>query len=192
MIINDYCEYMFKVPLLHLSVRNWDEKKQILLEMSKDTEMDNDNVKSDYHLQKNTSSQGKHNSKIEELLKEEINLFCGHFGFVYYKVVMSWFEQASVGNYHGVHNHGSVGYSSVCYIDYDSTVHTPTLFISPFNNFITGSSLHFAPPVDEGSIIFFPSAILHHTEPNKSNQQRTIVSFNIDVKEKYDQRPRYS
>ena len=192
---NDYCEYMFKVPLLHLSVRNWDIKKTILLEMMQNSELgmcEDEEVASDYHTQKKNSTLGIHNKNIENVLNEEIGIFCKHFEFVYYRIVMSWFETANVGNFHGVHNHGSTGYSAVCYVDYDKEIHTATQFVSPFNNFITGLSLNYVPNVDEGSLIFFPSAILHYTEPNKSNKKRTILSFNIDVKESYDQHTRYT
>lgn len=195
MTTNDYCEYMFKVPLLHLSVRNWDEKKSILLEMLKKSNMDvreDEEVISDYHTQKGTVYSGQHNKSLEHLFKEEINLFCNHFGFASYKIVMSWFETAKPGHYHGIHNHGSVGYSAVCYIDYNNDIHTPTQFVAPFNNFIDGLTLDYVPNVKEGSLIFFPSVILHYTEPNKSDIERTVVSFNIDVKENHDQRPRYS
>ena len=192
---DDYCDYMFKIPLLHLSVRNWNEKKSVLMSMIDDTQMninEGESIKTDYYSRQNTELAIRHNQKIEEILKEEINIFCNHFGFCYHKISMSWFQTASKGNYHGIHNHGSVGYSSVCFIDYDCENHTPTQFISPFHNFITGDFLEYSPKVKEGSIIFFPSTILHYTEPNNSDVERTILSFNIDVKESHNQRPRYS
>jgi len=192
---NDYADFMFKVPILHLSVRNWQTKKRLLLDLIDNDSMDvqyDEHVNSDYHAQLNTPLEGRHNEAVNRILNEEINLFCGHYGFIYYKIVMSWFETASKGNYHGIHNHGSTGYSSVCYIDYDKESHTPTQFLGPFNNFITGSSLHYTPKVHEGSIIFFPSVILHYTDPNPNDIKRTILSFNIDVKETHDQRPRNS
>jgi hypothetical protein len=186
---------MFKIPLYHISVRNWQEKKKFLIDLMNDTNMsieDGDTIKTDYHDQINSNFSGHHNKKISEVLNEEIMFFCNNFGFNYYRISMSWFQQASKGNYHGIHNHGSVGYSAVCFIDYDEKLHTPTQFISPFNNFITGDFLDYTPKVKEGSLIFFPSVIHHFTEPNNSEKQRTVLSFNIDVKETHDQRPRYS
>ena len=94
---------------------------------------------------------------------------------------MSWFETSSQGDYHGIHTHGLVGYSAVCFIDYDSDEHTATQFVSSFNNLLTGEALQHSPEVNEGSLIFFPACILHYTEPNKSVKERKILSFNINV-----------
>jgi hypothetical protein len=185
MTTNDYLDFMFKIPIVHLSVRNWDAKKLILLNMMDSSDLkksEREDLKSDYHTQLNSDEKGKHNEQIEELLKEEINLFCNQLQLNQYKVVMSWFEKAGLGDYHGVHNHGLVGYSAVCFIEYDKENHTPTQFISPFNNLLTGIALRYTPQIDEGSIIFFPATILHHTEPNKSTKERKILSFNINVK----------
>ena len=72
------------------------------------------------------------------------------------------------------------GFSSVCFVEYDENVHTPTKFISPYSNFVNGSCLDHSPKnVIEGSLIFFPSAILHYTHPNNNNNTRTILSFNL-------------
>lgn len=185
MTTNDYLDYMFKIPIVHLSVRNWDAKKLILLDLMNNSDLkksEREDLKSDYHTQINSSDAGKHNKEIEELFKEEINLFCNQLGLTEYKIVMSWFETALHGDYHGIHNHGLVGYSAVCFIDYNKEEHTATQFISPFNNLLSGLTLRYSPQVDEGSLIFFPATILHHTEPNKSVKERKILSFNINVK----------
>lgn len=189
-MMNDYLENIFYIPLLHLSVRDWENKKKILLEVIKNNPIkpsDDENILTNYHQHK-----GDLNETIERLFEEEIKSFCECFGFVYYRVSMSWFQIAEKGHHHGVHNHGSTGYSSVCYLEYDEDVHTPTEFIAPFNNFITGEGLYHSPKVSEGSIIFFPSNLMHFTDINKSDKKRVIISFNIDVRESHDQRPRYS
>ena len=184
MTTNDYLDFMFKIPIVHLTARNWNLKKSILLDMMNKSRIESfeEDVQSDYHIQQNDNEAGKHNERVENLFKEEINLFCNQLSFSEYRVVMSWFETAAQGNYHGIHNHGLVGYSAVCFIDYDKEEHTSTQFVSPFNNFLTGHTLHYSPQVDEGSLIFFPATILHYTEPNKSTKERKILSFNINVK----------
>ena len=180
--MNDYTEFMFKIPIVHVSVRNWNEKKPILLDMLNAARMDKslgEKVQSDYHTQHNDPI---YNIQITQLFKEEINIFCSELGLSEYRIVMSWFETSSQGDYHGIHTHGLVGYSVVCFIDYDSDEHTATQFVSPFNNLLTGAALQHSPEVNEGSLIFFPACILHYTEPNKSEKERKILSFNINVK----------
>ena len=72
--------------------------------------------------------------------------------------------------------------SSVCYVDYDPEVHKPTHFYAPYLNFINGSVIdHIPEGIEEGSIIFFPSAIGHCTVPHHSDKTRTILSFNLKV-----------
>ena len=183
--MNNFIDYMFKVPLLHLQVSNWETKKEILFEMAKTSNLmmfEESTVKSDYHEENNAQSMGKHNNKVLEVLEEEIEIFCNYFEFNSCVIKSSWFEVADQMHYHGIHNHGSTGYSSVCYIDYDKSAHTPTQFVSPFHNFLTGELLQYMPEVEEGSIIFFPSSIMHYTEPNTSEIERTILSFNIKIK----------
>jgi hypothetical protein len=178
---SDYTEYMFKIPIVHVSVKDWNQKKNVLLGMigsSKMRKLNEENVSSDYYNQTNNPL---YNIQIAQLFKEELDIFCNELKFSQYKIVMSWFQTSSKGDYHGIHTHGLVGYSAVCFIDYDDNEHTPTQFISPFNNLLTGSALLYSPTVKEGSLIFFPACILHYTEPNTSTKERKILSFNINV-----------
>ena len=133
-MLENYSIDMFKIPLLHLNVEDWENKKPILMDMM---------IKSpDYHTQINDVDAGKNNTLLEVLLKQELNSFVSYFNFKAYKVVMSWFQTSGLGDYHGVHNHGCLGYTAVCYLDYDPELHSPTQFVAPFNNFITGESIH--------------------------------------------------
>jgi hypothetical protein len=180
--MSDYTEFMFKIPIVHTSVRNWNQKKSILLDIMSNTNLEihnNESVQSDYYIQKNNPI---YTIQIAELFEEEINVFCRNLGFSEYRVVMSWFQTSSQGEHHGIHTHGLVGYSAVCFIDFDNLEHTPTKFVAPFNNLLTGEALQYTPKVEEGSLIFFPASILHYTEPNKSPKERKILSFNINVK----------
>jgi ectoine hydroxylase-related dioxygenase (phytanoyl-CoA dioxygenase family) len=61
--------------------------------------------------------------------------------------------------------------------------HTPTHFLNPF---ITSNpdEQYFVPDgVGEGSILFWPSPILHYTESNKSDVDRIILSFNLSIQD---------
>ena len=55
---------------------------------------------------------------------------------------------------HSIHNHGQLGYSAACYVTYNPNEHTPTQFVSPFNNPITGDIIQYQPMnVEEGDLI---------------------------------------
>lgn len=173
-MVDNYAVDMFNVPLLHLNIDDWENKKPLLLDMM--------SKNMDYFSQRVSKDLNSNNIKIESILKTELDQFNSYFNFTHCKIHLSWFNKAVTGDYHTVHNHSVIGYSSVCYIEYDHDEHTPLEFISPFNNFLTGETIYYIPQVTEGSIIFFPSAILHYTLPNKSKKDRSILAFNLDVK----------
>jgi hypothetical protein len=173
--MNDYRENMFFVPLLHLEVRNWHVKKQQLKNIYNSIEFGKLNeVYTDYDVETKYD-------EVEIILKEELDLFKSNFELTEYKVLNTWFEKSGRGNYHEIHNHARSHYSSVCFIDYNANEHTATNFIGPFNNLINGETLSYSPKVTEGSIIFFPSIIHHYTNPNQSEKERLILSFNMTI-----------
>lgn len=173
----DYVENMFYIPMLHVRVQNWAEKKQRLREMNEKVKMEHrDTVWTNYYDDKLLLNQ-----EVVDVLTDEILKFHAFFGFTETQVVSSWFEKAEKNSSHCPHTHGSTGYSSVCYVEYDKQYHTPTEFTCPFLNFLDGNVLSYTPTVDEGSIIFFPSSVIHRTIPNTSDKERLVLSFNIGV-----------
>jgi len=186
--MNNYYVDMFKIPLLHLEVTDWETKKEQLKELFdfrgyNNTEVDG--MTSDYLYKVDSGNIQKNNDEIDRILLKEIGLFKDFFEFSDHEIIISWFQRTLNGQYHGVHNHGSSGYTGVCYIDYDPKVHEPTKFIAPFNHFIRTDTLHFSPSnINEGSLVFFPSVINHYAEANHTNVPRTILSFNLKLKMK--------
>jgi len=174
---------MFYVPLFQYQIEDWEVKKRKLKEIYNQSDVienDKSYVKTDYYKQ---GKEGfNHCKKIEEILNDEINLFKNESDLHEYKITGSWFELSLKGDYHEIHNHGSVGYSSVCFIDFDTSVHKGTVFLSPFDNFLTADTLQYPSDVNEGTIIFFPSTIKHYTNPHNSIKERLILSFNMMVR----------
>lgn len=172
---------MFKVPLVHFNIENWDTKKEQLLSLKKyegKPSHDKENLITDYY--KNEELYYNYSNKVQTILSNEIKNFLIHFQLPPYKIRDSWFETTYNDMSHRVHNHGSIGFSAVCYIDFDPTVHKPTHFICPYHDFITGSEQIFVPKnIKEGSLILFPSSLLHFTVPSYKESPRTILSFNL-------------
>lgn len=181
---------MFSVPLLKIDCEDWPDKKKKLLKISRfdqlsvfdDNSKQNDfEVRTNYH-RKLAQKDYKNNKKIQSIFSAEIGLLKSALKVNTAEVTFSWFEESSKYAYHDIHNHGSVGYSAVCYVDYDEKEHTSTQFLAPFNNFIDGQLLyHQSDGVKEGTILFFPSAIPHYTRPNNSEKVRRIISFNLKI-----------
>lgn len=169
---------MFSVPLFHVKVDQWDSKKEELLSLIGNMEYRQDQgecVPTDYF-----ESRTKNNIHVRRILDRQIEMFLNHYKLDG-RLTSSWFERSGKHHYHQPHNHGMTGYSGVLYVEYDPGHHAPTHFISPFPNFIDGEAIHQAPFVTEGDLILFPSSILHYTHPNKSEKNRTVLSFNLEL-----------
>ena len=115
---------------------------------------------------------------VTSILEDELSEFMIQVGGVV-TVNGAWIERSTKGMHHNIHNHGATGYSAACYVCYNSNIHSPTQFVSPFNHPITGEVMHYEPDVEEGDLILFPSLIHHYTTPNQSNTERIVLSFNL-------------
>ena len=184
--MSDYVVDMFKVPLLHLDVEDWDNKKNKLkslfdISLYKNTEPDEQTT--DYFYKRDTGNKNRDIGVVQDLLSTELEKFKKYFSFDQTEMILCWFEMSIKGQQHEVHNHGATGYSAVCFIDFDKTHHKPTNFVSPYNDFFFGNAITFEPQnIKEGSIIFFPSVIHHYAPPNYSDVPRMILSFNLKVR----------
>ena len=175
---------LFYVPFCHLQINDWEYKKTLILNLLDKTTLKNigsygkpDTIRSDFY-----NKSKSYTREIQRILESELNEFNQTLGFQNCRINDSWFESGVQSEYHTIHNHGPVGYSVVCYIEYDKKVHTPTIFQSPYLNFMNGTLINNSPKdVVEGDMIFFPSALAHYTQPSNSDVPRTILSFNLDI-----------
>lgn len=175
--MSEYIENMFSVPIFHLYVDEWESKKEKLIEIANRQEYERkegEYVDNDYYnFNKN------YWDEIQPLIVKEIQRFVDQLNRNFY-VNRYWFERASKGQQHLPHNHGSSGFSVICYVDYDENEHSPARFISPFNDFDEGLQITYEPhDIKSGSMIFFPSAVHHYTTPCESDKERLILSFNL-------------
>ena len=180
---------MFNIPFYNYEIKNWQEKKQKLLEICSSIDFKNqdignrtitsrksDNVYTDYR----SGNHNRYRDNVVNTLKHELHNFKKDAKLNIMNVGEVWFQQYYKTQFHSPHNHGNCGYSSVTYIKFDKNKHIPTIFIAPFTD-PRGNLIEFVPEVDEGHIIFFPSMITHYVQPNKSNDIRIILSFNINL-----------
>ena len=181
-------ENMFNIPVVKYRCHNWSYKRQAFLDLLSEQTltMGEESVYSDYGDYKTLTAEHQmglydtpdYLNTVRELLKEEMEWFA-HDLKAEPQIVRAWFERALYKCHHPVHTHGHGGWSAVLFIEYDPTVHTPTVFIAPFDHFITGEPLIYSPTVEEGDIILFPSFIHHYTHPHTSEERRTVLSFNV-------------
>lgn len=178
---NNFITPMFIIPHLKLDVDNWENKKRKLLElMSKCNLHENPLLKSSFF----ESDSENQNNLVESIFEDELNYMKKSFGFEHCTIKHSWFQEQTKNMFHPIHEHcgNNVMISSICYIEYDSSEHTATQFVSPYMDSLSFSYLNFTPQVTEGTIIFFPSNVLHQTLPSTSDKPRKIISFNLELK----------
>lgn len=173
--------HMFIIPHLKLDVSDWENKKKKLLQLMKNCNLEESSfLKSSFF----DDSSRNQNELVESIFEEELDHMKTSFGLIDCSVKHSWFQEQTKNMFHPIHDHcaNNTMMSSICYIDYDPSEHTATKFISPFMDSLSFSYLDFTPQVNEGTIIFFPSNILHQTLPSTSDKSRKIISFNLEVK----------
>lgn len=162
----------FFIPIFKYKVKNWNIKKEQLLDLfySHQPKIVDNVITSPFNIK-------------TSILSEEIELFEKEIG-VNLLSTECWFQKYDRNMDHVVHNHGPMGFSSVCFIEYNKNIHKPTTFISPFSDCVTGLFEKYEPDVQEGDIIFFPSNLLHYAPTNLSDQTRIIISFNLRINRK--------
>lgn len=87
-----------------------------------------------------------------------------------------WTQITKGGGTHHPHTHGDVGWSFVWYIDIDEKEHKPTFYYNsnpPYNSW--------APKLEKGKLLIWPSWLLHYQPPSNSDIDRCIISGNIRV-----------
>lgn len=169
----------FWIPTFIVTVSDWQNKKQKLLSMVdfSDSECVNENQFTDYH--KYLGTYAPYKEDFINILLDELVEFSKHLD-AELEIGSVWCQRYANTNLMAPHNHGAIGYSAVLYAELTDE-HKATTFTAPYLNFINGNTIQHTPKMSEGEIIFFPSALMHYAEPNKSTENRTIFSFNMKI-----------
>ena len=108
-------------------------------------------------------------------------------------ITQSWMNKNPPHSYHHTHMHPNSIFSCIYYVEGDTC---PTFFYryddrTSFGNFAfyeneTGSNAFTATKVgvmnEVGRLVIFPSSMVHDVDKNKSNKDRTTISFNTFIK----------
>lgn len=176
-----------------VSCENWKEKKEKLLNLVDwdDPKSNSEVFFSDYF--KNIMRADKRALYTDEFIRilgKELNQFVmaiqksnmnRHKVDLKIKIITLWAQRYKESQMMNPHTHDPFGYSAVLYAEFDKNEHTSTEFMAPFKNSVDTMDMTFKPDVKEGDIIFFPSMLIHYSETNKCQKNRTIFSFNCDV-----------
>ena len=166
---------IFSLPLIRYKIHNWGQvKKEFKKVLPKlDKSLLKDDIYTDYFL--NDLELPSYSDKILSTIKPYLADLSQN-NRIY--ITDMWFQTALRGMNHTCHNQW-LGWSAIIYVDYDITCHTATKFYSPFPDPFNGAVQSYIPTIEEGTLLIFPSNIVHEALPNTSDIPRTIISFNL-------------
>ena len=116
---------------------------------------------------------------LQDLLRPELSEFCRE-AKVTCSMTDAWAVRYQKGDHQTIHNHRGWGFSGILYVEFDPKVHTPTIFVAPWNDPRTDTTSLASPKnVREGTLFIAPSFAHHYVSPNTTRKQRTVISFDL-------------
>lgn len=105
-------------------------------------------------------------------------------------ITNSWVNETNPNQQHYLHNHSNSILSGVYYINVEDSLpfitfnrmQLPFLLNIVPKEFTMFNSTEWSIPVENGSLIIFPSTLYHYVKPNDSNKPRHSLAFNSFVK----------
>ena len=173
MDIKYFIDTPFKVEFFKIKCANFKNKKKAIETV---LEQYPENLFENFYSNRGTA---QFTLDFVNIFKDEFLLIKEKYGRQ--PVVQSaWSVTYDKTHYHLPHNHGSVGYAGILYLQVkkDSPL---TTYIQPWNN-EEDKSVLYAPEVEQGDLVIVPQNIIHFTEPNKKYYKKRIISFDFKLK----------
>lgn len=129
--------------------------------------------------------------RIQESVDEYINEVLRLDQHEFY-ITQSWVNFNPIGSSHHIHHHSNSLYSGVYYIKSsgscikfhsDDDFHMSGKFLSlDTSDYNLWNSRIWSVPVDDNSVVLFPSSTTHSVDENTTDTDRISLSFNIFIK----------
>ena len=180
-------EQMFMIPLIKISIGDWESKKRKIFSWLDDVDYTDEHgpyyTDFDQQIQYDSNHQpNDYSYKVWKLLHDDVKLLGDQVNYEIKDAPSMWTQIYYQGQAHEVHNHGALGWSCILFLKFNPEVHKPTKFFAPFNNFNSGAMIPYEPEVKEGDMIWFPSLLPHTSQLQESEEERVILSFNLKLK----------
>ena len=191
---------LFPVPIFHYKLENYKEtNKELLnyiLELQKNDKTGNAHSnKGGWHSQNfdivNQGSPINFLNKIKDYLKHIIS---NEFGWKYVpnkqRIVAMWAIINKKNSFNVMHNHQNCYFSSAYYVKKpknsgDITFFDPkeakTYRFPKIEKYTEYSSEAVTIKPEEGDLLIFPSYLYHSVSENLSEDDRVVISFNVDI-----------
>ena len=171
---------LFSINAHVATIEDWSEKhRDRLLSLVPDKDKNKKHLTdkiayTDYH----NNEKPPYYDELIKVLRPYLEDFFKKYNITEPRIATLWCQKYKSGDYHGPHDHGSIGYSAVLYAKMNSKVHASTQFFSPFPT-EKGSKVSTSIQVKEGDLIIFPAHLLHMAPPHYDDEMRVIFSFNL-------------
>lgn len=174
-------DFLVSFPVKIFKFEQHEQLKQKTLEAINDQELgvsrifdnENDVTRCDWGM---TTWEKKKRDWVENIAEDLYNHlmnWCESLDYDFFKINEIWFQQYIKDSHHAWHVHGG-NFSGVYYLELPEGS-PKTEWIDP----ITKEIREF--DVEEGDIVMFPSWLKHKSSENKSEEVKTIISWNLDA-----------
>ena len=140
----------------------------------------NDDISNtDWHL--SCESDRPYVNKFSKLIEPYLKEMCVSLKASKFVISNMWYQQYGKNSKHQWHYHGGSNWSAVYFIDLPRDTATQLYDITE-QKILDDFNLK------EGDLFIFPANVLHRSPPNKSDNIKTIISFNMGLEEVKDVR----
>ena len=163
-------EPIFKIEFFKIECINFNNKKK---KLEKVLERYPEMPEANFASNRNKCSINK---EFREIFDDEFKLIQTKFNK---KILLQrvWSVVYNKGDYHVPHNHSSIGYCGIVYLDMKSES-PKTSYIQPWNN-QEDKTVLYTPNVKEGDMMIVPQFLMHYTRPNPIKFKKRILSFDF-------------
>lgn len=170
------------IPFYHVRLNDWEQKKNALKKIWEQCAKPN-MIGEGYEQISDFENNNNYHVLIENVLYQDMIDGVRSLGFNGRpRIANAWYQIYNNSHHHPPHNHGLGALSTVVFVDYSPENHFPTTFIAPFTSLKDGNVMEYIPAdVDEGSMIIFPSGLMHYAPTNQSDNSRMIMAANIRI-----------
>ena len=173
-------ETLFNIPYYTIPTLNFKEKKKKLTNLLNSYPEEKHGIQT-FHTNRQSDRSGLSNG-FAQIMGEELGLLTERLKHGL-NIEDIWSVSYGKNDYHSPHNHGSLGYSGILYLNLPKD--SPgTSYIQPWNHIIDDMSIYYPIPVNEGTIVVVPQFIMHFSPPNKSTKRKRIISWDMTAYKK--------
>jgi hypothetical protein len=166
---------LFNIPYWHIKTKDFAKKKEQIKKLLVEYPENKVNLQEFY-----TNRQGERQNLLQAfcpIVQEEIEQLTNDIEMDL-AVTNVWSVSYQKGDYHSPHNHSGIGLSAIMYLDLPEG--TPgTLFLQPWNDWLTDTSQYGEVFVEEGDIVIVPSFVVHYTKPNITDDVKRIIAWDM-------------